>query len=37
MERRYMLKAMDAALRAGEKILAIYEDPASDFQIEKSG
>ncbi len=35
MERRYMLKAMDAALRAGEKILAIYEDPASDFQIEK--
>ena len=35
MERQYMLKAIDAALRAGEEILSIYEDPASDFQIEK--
>ena len=35
MERRYILNAIDAALRAGEKILSIYNDPASDFQIEK--
>lgn len=35
MERRYILNAIDAALQAGEKILSIYNDPASDFQIEK--
>lgn len=35
MERRYILNAIDAALRAGEKILSIYNDPASDFQIER--
>lgn len=35
MERRYILNAIDAALEAGEKILSIYNDPASDFQIEK--
>lgn len=35
MERRYILDAIDAALQAGEKILSIYNDPASDFQIEK--
>ena len=32
MERRYILNAIDAALQAGEKILSIYDDPASDFQ-----
>lgn len=35
MERRYILNAIDAALQAGEKILSIYDDPASDFQVEK--
>ena len=35
MERLYILNAIDAALRAGEKILSIYDDPKSDFQIEK--
>lgn len=35
MEQQYILKAIDAALVAGEKILAIYNDPASDFQIER--
>lgn len=35
MERRYILNAIDAALKAGEKILSIYNDPASDFQIER--
>lgn len=35
MEERYVLGAVDAALRAGEEILSIYDDPASDFQIEK--
>lgn len=35
MERQYILKAIDAALAAGERILAIYDDPASDFQIER--
>ncbi len=34
MERRYILNAIDAALQAG-KILSIYDDPASDFQVEK--
>ena len=35
MEQQYILKAIDAALAAGEAILSIYEDPASDFQIER--
>lgn len=35
MERRYILNAIDAALQAGEKILSIYDNPASDFQVEK--
>lgn len=35
MEQQYTLKAIDAALKAGEQILSIYEDPASDFQIER--
>lgn len=35
MEQRYILKAIDAALAAGENILSIYNDPASDFQIER--
>ena len=35
MERRYILNAIDAALQAGEKILSNYDDPASDFQVEK--
>ena len=35
MERRYILNAIDVALQAGEKILSIYDDPASDFQVEK--
>lgn len=35
MERRYILNAIDAALWAGKEILSIYDDPASDFQIER--
>lgn len=35
MEQQYILNAIDAALQAGEKILSIYNDPTSDFQIEK--
>lgn len=35
MERHYLLKAIDAALQAGEEILSIYNDPDSDFQIER--
>lgn len=35
MEQQYILNAIDAALQAGEQILSIYNDPASDFQIEK--
>lgn len=35
MEQQYILSAIDAALAAGEKILSIYNDPASDFQIER--
>lgn len=30
-----MLNVIDAALQAGEKILSIYNDLASDFQVEK--
>lgn len=35
MEQRHILKAIDAALAAGERIRSIYDDPASDFQIER--
>lgn len=35
MEQEYILKAIDAALRAGERILSIYNDPKSDFQVER--
>lgn len=29
------MAAIDAALKAGEQILSIYDDPASDFEIER--
>lgn len=35
MQTEYILKAIDAALAAGKEILEVYNDPASDFQIEK--
>lgn len=35
MEQRYILSAIGAAVEAGERILSIYNDPASDFQIER--
>lgn len=35
MEERYILVAIDAALQAGADILSIYNDPASDFKIER--
>lgn len=35
MQNKYIIKAIDAALAAGKVILEVYEDPASDFQIEK--
>lgn len=35
MRTEYILKAIDAALAAGKEILEVYNDPASDFQIEK--
>lgn len=35
MEQKYVMAAIDAALKAGEEILSIYEDPASDFEIER--
>lgn len=35
MEQQYILNAIDAALCAGKEILSIYDDPKSDFQIEK--
>ena len=35
MEQRYILSAIDAALQAGADILSIYNDPASDFKIER--
>lgn len=35
MEQYYILKAIDAALKAGEEILSIYNDPLSDFQVEQ--
>lgn len=35
MEEKYVMAAIDAALKAGKEILSIYEDPASDFKIER--
>ena len=35
MEQKYLFVAVDAALRAGDKILSIYNDPKSDFEIER--
>ncbi|WP_101545898.1 3'(2'),5'-bisphosphate nucleotidase CysQ [Bacteroides cutis] len=35
MGRQYILDAIDAALCAGKDIISIYDDPASDFKIEK--
>lgn len=35
MDQQYILKAIDAALAAGEKILSIYNNPSSDFQVRK--
>lgn len=35
MEHKYLFVAVDAALKAGEEILSIYTDPASDFEIER--
>lgn len=35
MEDNCLFVAIDAALKAGEKILSIYNDPASDFGIER--
>lgn len=35
MNAEYLYIAIDASLRAGREILAIYNDPASDFQVER--
>lgn len=35
MEHKYLFIAVDAALKAGEEILSIYTDPASDSEIER--
>ena len=35
MQTEYILRAMDAALAAGKEILNVYNDPFSDFQIER--
>lgn len=35
MEQKYVMAAIDAALKAGEQILSIYNDPMSDFEIER--
>lgn len=35
MEENCLLVAVDAALKAGEEILSIYNDPAQDFEIER--
>ena len=35
MEQKYVMAAIDAALKAGGKILSIYNDLASDFEIER--
>ena len=35
MDQHYILNAIEAALRAGGQILSIYNDPSSDFQVER--
>lgn len=35
MEQKYVMAAIDAALKAGEEILSIYNNPKSDFEIER--
>lgn len=35
MEQKYVMAAIDAALKAGGVILSIYNDPNSDFEIER--
>ncbi|EJX10207.1 3'(2'),5'-bisphosphate nucleotidase [gut metagenome] len=35
MDKKYLMIAVKAALQAGREILSIYDDPASDFQIER--
>lgn len=35
MEQHCILNAIEAALRAGGQILSIYNDPSSDFQVER--
>lgn len=35
IEHQYIQIAVEAALRAGRAILSIYDDPASDFQVEQ--
>lgn len=35
MEHTYLISAIEAALKAGKEILAIYDDPASDFEIKR--
>lgn len=35
MEQKYLFTAICAALKAGEKILSIYNDSTSDFQVER--
>ena len=35
MEHQYILKAIDAALLAGEQIRKVYDDPDADFQVER--
>lgn len=35
MEQKNLFIAIDAALRAGAEILSIYNDPASDFEVER--
>lgn len=35
MEQKNLFIAVDAALRAGEEILSIYNDPTSDFEVER--
>ncbi len=32
---KYLVDAIDAALRAGEAILSIYNDPTADFEVEQ--
>lgn len=34
-QQKYVMAAIDAALKAGEEILSIYDDPDSDFEIER--